>query len=128
MSELASDTRLSPGDLCRRAAARSAGASADRADRGRRSAAQLRDRIVRAAPRSRWDRPHCTPSLTVANFSPAAQTLQLAITGDGKSVGHAQAHSEPGQIGAIEFPNLAPAGVYRAELAPADGFALDNVA
>ena len=66
--------------------------------------------------------------LTVANFSPAAQTLQLAITGDGKSVGHAQAHLEPGQIGAIEFPNLAPAGVYRAELTPADGFALDNVA
>ena len=53
--------------------------------------------------------------LTVANFSPAAQTLQLAITGDGKSVGHAQAHLEPGQIGAIEFPNLAPAGVYRAD-------------
>jgi hypothetical protein len=66
--------------------------------------------------------------LTVANFSPAAQTLQLAITGDGKSVGHAQAHLEPGQIGAIEFPNLAPAGVYRAELTPADGFSLDNVA
>jgi hypothetical protein len=30
--------------------------------------------------------------LTVANFSPVAQTLQLAITGDGKPVGHAQAH------------------------------------
>jgi len=66
--------------------------------------------------------------LTVANFSPAAQTLQLAITGDGRPVGHAQAHLEPGQIGAIEFPNLAPAGIYRASLAPADGFALDNVA
>jgi Aerotolerance regulator N-terminal len=66
--------------------------------------------------------------LTVANFSPAAATLHLAITGDGKPVGHAQAHLEPGQIGVIEFPNLAPAGVYRAELAPADGFALDNVA
>ena len=65
---------------------------------------------------------------TVANFSPAAQTLHLAITGDGKPVGHAQAHLEPGQIGAIEFPNLAPAGVYRAELTPTDGFALDNVA
>ncbi|HTJ09489.1 MAG TPA: BatA domain-containing protein [Candidatus Binataceae bacterium] len=66
--------------------------------------------------------------LAVANFSPAAQTLKLSIIGDGKSVGHAQAHLEPGQIGAIEFPNLAPAAVYRAELAPADGFALDNVA
>jgi hypothetical protein len=66
--------------------------------------------------------------LTVANFSPAAQTLKLAITGDGKPVGHAQALVEPGQISAIEFPNLAPAGVYRAELTPSDGFALDNVA
>ena len=66
--------------------------------------------------------------LTIANFSPVAQTLHLAITGDGKPVGHAQAHLEPGQIGAIEFPNLAPAGVYRAELTPADGFALDNTA
>jgi hypothetical protein len=66
--------------------------------------------------------------LTVANFSPAAQTLQLAILGDGKSVAHAQAHLEPGQIGAIEFPNLAPARVYRAALTPADGFALDNLA
>jgi hypothetical protein len=66
--------------------------------------------------------------LTVANFSPGAQTLHLAITGDGKPVGHAQAHLEPRQIGAIEFPNLAPARIYRAELTPADGFALDNVA
>jgi hypothetical protein len=66
--------------------------------------------------------------LTVANFSPAAQTLQLAIIGDGKPVAHAQAHLEPGQIGAIEFPNLAPAAVYRAALTPADGFALDNLA
>ena len=66
--------------------------------------------------------------LTVANFSPAAQTLQLAIVGDGKPVAHAQAHLEPRQIGAIEFPNLAPAAVYRAALTPADGFALDNVA
>ncbi len=66
--------------------------------------------------------------LTVANFSPAAQTLKLAITGDGKPVGHAQAHLAPGQIGVVEFPNLAPAGVYRAELTPSDGFALDNVA
>jgi hypothetical protein len=66
--------------------------------------------------------------LTVGNFSPVAQTLQLAITGDGHPIGHAQAHLDPGQIGAIEFPNLRPAGVYRASLAPTDGFALDNVA
>jgi aerotolerance regulator-like protein len=66
--------------------------------------------------------------LTVANFSPIAQTLGLAITGDGKPVGHVQAHLEAGQIGVIEFPNLAPAGVYRASLTPADGFPLDNIA
>ena len=66
--------------------------------------------------------------LTVANFSPAAQTLRVAISGDGKPVAHAEAHLDAGQIGAIEFPNLAPAGIYRAELAPGDGLALDNVA
>jgi Aerotolerance regulator N-terminal len=66
--------------------------------------------------------------LTVANFSPIAQTLKVAITGDGKPLAHAQASLDPGQIGAIEFPNLAPAGVYRAELTPTDGFPLDNVA
>lgn len=66
--------------------------------------------------------------LTVANLSPAAQTLEVAIIGDGKPVGHAQAHLEPGQAGMLEFPNLPPANVYRAELKPADGFMLDNVA
>jgi hypothetical protein len=66
--------------------------------------------------------------LTIANFSPAARTLQVAITGDGKPLGHAQAHLEPGQIDAVEFPNLAPAGVYRASLTPTDAFALDNTA
>lgn len=66
--------------------------------------------------------------VTVANFSPAAATLELTITGDGKPAGHAQARLEPGGIGALEFANLAPAAVYRAELKPADGFALDNVA
>jgi hypothetical protein len=66
--------------------------------------------------------------LTVANFSPAAQTLEVAISGDGKPVGHAQAHLEPGQAGALEFANLAPAALYRAELKPADRFMLDNTA
>ena len=66
--------------------------------------------------------------LTIANFSPIAQTLKLAISGDGKPLAHAQASLDPGQIGAIEFPNLAPAGIYRAELTPADGFPLDNTA
>ncbi|HZO81804.1 MAG TPA: BatA domain-containing protein [Candidatus Binataceae bacterium] len=66
--------------------------------------------------------------LTVANFSPAAQTLEVAISGDGKPVGRAQARLDPGQASAIEFSNLAPAAVYRAELKPADGFMLDNTA
>lgn len=66
--------------------------------------------------------------VTVANFSPAAQTLKLIITGDDKPLGHAQAHLTPGQIGVVDFPALTPAGVYRAELTPGDGFALDNVA
>ncbi len=66
--------------------------------------------------------------MTLANFSPRAATLQLAIAGDGRSVAHAQAHLEPGQVGVLEFPNLALARVYRADLNPADGFSLDNVA
>ncbi len=66
--------------------------------------------------------------LTVGNFSPQAQTLKVAITGDGKPLGHAEARLEPGEASAIEFPSLAPADVYRAELEPSDGFPLDNVA
>jgi Aerotolerance regulator N-terminal/von Willebrand factor type A domain len=66
--------------------------------------------------------------MTVANFSPAAQTLESTIYADRKPVGHARARLEPGQAGAFEFPNLPPAAVYRAELTPADGFMLDNTA
>jgi Aerotolerance regulator N-terminal len=66
--------------------------------------------------------------LTVGNFSPQAETLQVAIAGDGHSVARATAHLEPGQVGALEFPSLTPARVYRADLKPGDGLALDNVA
>lgn len=66
--------------------------------------------------------------LTVANFSASARTLKVNIKGDGKPAGHAEAHLEPGQVGALEFPNLTPASVYRADLTPSDGFGLDNVA
>jgi aerotolerance regulator-like protein len=66
--------------------------------------------------------------LAVANFSGSAQTLKATITGDGKVVGSAQATAAPGEVAAIDFPNLAPAEEYRAQLLPADGFALDNVA
>ncbi|MGH7932910.1 MAG: BatA domain-containing protein [Candidatus Binataceae bacterium] len=66
--------------------------------------------------------------LTVANFSPAAQTLAVGLSGDGKSAGHAEVRLEPGEVGTLEFPNLAPASIYQAELQPADGLMLDNTA
>jgi hypothetical protein len=66
--------------------------------------------------------------LTVANFSPSATTLKLAITGDGKAVGTAQTNVAPGAVSTVDFPNIEPAAVYQARLDPADGFMLDNVA
>ncbi len=66
--------------------------------------------------------------LTVGNFSPAAQSLEVVLSGDGRRLGAARASLGPGETGAIEFPSLAPAGVYRAELSPSDAFPLDNVA
>jgi hypothetical protein len=64
----------------------------------------------------------------VANFSPVAETLKVTITGDGKIVGQAQSRVDPGEVAGLDFPNLAAAQVYRAQLDPADAFALDNVA
>jgi Aerotolerance regulator N-terminal len=66
--------------------------------------------------------------VTVANFSPAAQALKLTIAGDGKALGTAQATVAPNEVTAIDFPKLAPAEVYRAQLDPPDGFMLDNAA
>jgi hypothetical protein len=66
--------------------------------------------------------------VTVANFSPSATTLKVTITGDGKALGAAQTAVEPGAVNAIDFANIAPAAVYRAQLDPSDGFMLDNVA
>jgi hypothetical protein len=66
--------------------------------------------------------------LTVANFSPTAQTLRITITGDGKIAGKAETHVAPGEAAGLEFPRLAPAQTYRALLEPSDAFALDNVA
>ncbi|MGH7837493.1 MAG: hypothetical protein ACREQC_06655, partial [Candidatus Binataceae bacterium] len=66
--------------------------------------------------------------LTVANFSPAAQTLKVAISADGKPLTNGQSVVAPGDVASLEFPNLPPAQVYRAQLEPADAFALDNVA
>ena len=66
--------------------------------------------------------------VTVANFSPAAQTLTVTIAGDGKPLGTAQALVASNEVAALEFPKLAPAAVYRAQLDPSDGFMLDNTA
>jgi hypothetical protein len=66
--------------------------------------------------------------VTVANFSPAEATLKLTITSDGKPVGAAQAAVAPGGVSAIDFPNIAAAAEYHAQLEPSDGFMLDNVA
>ncbi len=66
--------------------------------------------------------------LTVANFSPQPQTLEVTISAEGKALTRAQTRLGAQEIGNIEFPTLAPSGVYRADLKPADAFALDNVA
>ena len=64
----------------------------------------------------------------IANFSPAPQKLTMTIEGDSKPIAHAQASLAAGEVGTLEFQNLPPAAVYRAELEPGDAFALDNVA
>ncbi len=66
--------------------------------------------------------------VTVANFSPAAAALKVTITGDGKAIGTAQTAVEPGAVSAIEFPDIAAALEYRAQLEPNDDFMLDNIA
>jgi hypothetical protein len=66
--------------------------------------------------------------ITVANFSPLAQTLKVAVSGDGKPLGVSEASVAPGDTANLELPNLPPAQVYRAQLTPDDAFQLDNVA
>jgi len=66
--------------------------------------------------------------VTVANFSRSAQTLTVTVAADGKTAGRAEARVEAGEVTALDFPNLVPAQLYRAQLEPADGFALDNAA
>jgi von Willebrand factor type A domain/Aerotolerance regulator N-terminal len=66
--------------------------------------------------------------VNVANFSPSPQTLTVTIDGDGKFAGRVQARVDSGEVAALDFPNLAPARIYRAQLEPFDGFPLDNVA
>jgi hypothetical protein len=67
-------------------------------------------------------------ALTIGNFSTESKNFEVAITGDGRELGRAKLALGPGETGAVEFPSLAPARVYRAELTPADDFALDNIA
>ena len=66
--------------------------------------------------------------LAIANFSPQPQTLDVAISAEGRILRRAQARVGALEITSVEFPTLAPSDVYRADLKPADAFALDNVA
>ncbi|MGH7780106.1 MAG: BatA domain-containing protein [Candidatus Binataceae bacterium] len=66
--------------------------------------------------------------INVSNFSPNPSDITVTLTGDGRHLATAHETLAAGETGALEFPSLAPAQVYRAELAPADAFALDNVA
>lgn len=66
--------------------------------------------------------------VTVANFSSEPQNLEVEISAEGKALARTQAHVAAREISSVEFPTLAPTSAYRAELKPADNFALDNVA
>ncbi len=66
--------------------------------------------------------------LTVANFSPAAQTLKVALIADGKPAESAESPVAPGSIANLDFPNVPQARIYQAHLTPDDGFPLDNTA
>ena len=66
--------------------------------------------------------------LNVANFSGASQTFKTTITAHDKIVGTAQTTVAPGEVAAVDFPNVAPAEVYRAQIEPTDAFPLDNIA
>jgi Aerotolerance regulator N-terminal/von Willebrand factor type A domain len=66
--------------------------------------------------------------LTIGNYNPETRNFEVAISGDGKDLGHAKISLAAGETGAVEFPALPSAQVYRAELSPPDSFPLDNVA
>jgi len=66
--------------------------------------------------------------VTIANFGDAPRELGLTVSGDGRALGRAKARLEPGEVGSLEFPALAPAIVYRADLDAPDAFPLDNSA
>ena len=66
--------------------------------------------------------------INVSNFGPTLSDITVILTGDGRRLASAHESLAAGETGALEFPSLPPAQIYRAELTPADAFALDNVA
>jgi hypothetical protein len=66
--------------------------------------------------------------LVLANFGVETRAAEVVVTGDGRELGRARESLAPGETASLEFPSLAPARVYKAELAPTDAFPLDNVA
>ena len=95
---------------------------------GRRAAAQFCDRLVRGGRRR----------IRLGRAQGAAHGRQLQLSAakpGGRDCSRRQdcwpgprRALEPREIGAVDFPTLAPSAVYRADLKPADAFALDNVA
>ncbi len=66
--------------------------------------------------------------IEVANFGPVPKSVEVTISGDGRKLGAAHESLAAGETGSLEFPSLPPAGIYRADLSPADSFRLDNTA
>ena len=66
--------------------------------------------------------------ITVANFSPKFASVTVTVSGDDRPLGSAKTSLGPRETGVVEFPSLGPANIYKAELLPNDGFALDNIA
>jgi hypothetical protein len=78
--------------------------------------------------------------ITVANFSPKPAEVTVTVSGDddfnagphnsrpATQLGSAKTSLGPRETGLVEFPSLGPANIYKAELAPNDGFPLDNTA
>ena len=128
LGQLASDGHIGRIIFRRLPAARGAGAG--RVSRLRRGGDPIANYAIGsfALSRETFGAAALHARVTVANFSPAAQMLKVTIAGDGKPIGTAQATVAPGEVAAIDFPKLAPAQVYRAQLDPSDGFMLDNTA
>jgi len=64
----------------------------------------------------------------LANFGPAPQTFTVTVSAGKTRLASARTYLAPDEIGAVDFPSLRLAETYKAELEPADGFALDNTA